>query len=109
MTRFAPLLILALALAGPAAAWSLWDRGPVLHDRIDWNRPGLQQQVDARLGVSRWRDPVTGENRTEPLAQARYTVSFVQQTDSGFRWAVSVAIEGGNLPREMRGPFGFSR
>lgn len=101
-----PLVLLA-AGAGPAAAWSLWDHGHQLRgmgERIDWDQPGIQHRLDGRFGVIHFRDSATGQSRTEPLAQMRYTLGLVQQTDSGFRWSVSVSVEASNLGRDIRRP-----
>lgn len=77
-------VLTALALPASADGW----------------QPGLTHAVQGRFGVVYERDRATGLSATRPLGDVRYTATWGLQADNGWRFAVAVGVEAGDLRRQ---------
>ena len=99
MTRFAlaPALLVSL-LAAPAAALTPFAalHRPYAPD-LSSLPAGFSHAIEGRFGVVSTRDGVTGQTRTEPVAGLNLRLNWVLDTDAGWRVAVVVDLDAGNL------------
>jgi len=102
-TALAPALV-AVMLAGPAAAMTPFDRSILVRTPDLASLPtGFSHGFEGRFGAVATRDRATGRTRVEPVAAALLQMNWVVDTDAGWRVAFTFEIEASNL-REHRHP-----